>query len=167
MTTLRDVVAAIEARLGEPHHPFGVAAEWGSNSFRPHVIARIDSALLGHVRVMITPPDGRIVTMIVAETVPDLAGAILRHQTHHCGTVAPLAIVVECVGRIYSPPVTAATAPKPKVPLPIARDPKVDGHCRSAKDGDCSWERCPQLHDNEPEVSGRHCPLDTSAEDEA
>lgn len=32
--------------------------------------------------------------------------------------------------------------------------------CHAQKDGDCSWEFCPQLRDGEPERSGRHCPLD-------
>lgn len=34
-------------------------------------------------------------------------------------------------------------------------------HCRSDRDGECSWGGCPQLRDGEPEASGRHCPLDT------
>lgn len=32
--------------------------------------------------------------------------------------------------------------------------------CHSGRDGECSWERCPQLRDGEPVRSGRHCPLD-------
>jgi hypothetical protein len=32
--------------------------------------------------------------------------------------------------------------------------------CHSEEDGDCFWERCPQLRDGEPQKSGRHCPLD-------
>ena len=35
-----------------------------------------------------------------------------------------------------------------------------DNHCHSFQDGDCVWEKCPQLRDGEPEKSGRHCPLD-------
>jgi hypothetical protein len=31
--------------------------------------------------------------------------------------------------------------------------------CHAGKDGDCLWEKCPQLRDNEPRLSGRHCPL--------
>ena len=32
--------------------------------------------------------------------------------------------------------------------------------CHGGRDGDCSWELCPQLRDGEPMKSGRHCPLD-------
>ena len=37
--------------------------------------------------------------------------------------------------------------------------------CHAHKDGDCTWEGCPQLRDNEPDTTGRHCPLDTYPED--
>lgn len=33
--------------------------------------------------------------------------------------------------------------------------------CHGERDGECCWEHCPQLRDNEPQTSGRHCPLDT------
>ena len=39
-------------------------------------------------------------------------------------------------------------------------------YCQAGKDGDCIWEDCPQLRDNEPSRSGRHCPLDTETDDE-
>lgn len=42
-------------------------------------------------------------------------------------------------------------------PLQQAYQPRT---CRSHADGDCFWKDCPQLRDNEPEKSGRHCPLD-------
>ena len=32
--------------------------------------------------------------------------------------------------------------------------------CRSCRDGECFWSECPQLRDNEPAATGRHCPLD-------
>lgn len=32
--------------------------------------------------------------------------------------------------------------------------------CHAGKDGDCIWEECPQLRDDEPEKSGRSCPLE-------
>jgi len=32
--------------------------------------------------------------------------------------------------------------------------------CHGHEDGECSWKDCPQLRDNEPHKSGRHCPLD-------
>lgn len=33
--------------------------------------------------------------------------------------------------------------------------------CASNNDGDCTHKDCPQLRDNEPHATGRHCPLDT------
>lgn len=38
--------------------------------------------------------------------------------------------------------------------------------CHAGRDGDCFWEHCPQLRDNEPRVNGRHCPRDVHYEDE-
>ncbi len=32
-------------------------------------------------------------------------------------------------------------------------------HCHSDRDGECSWEGCPQLKDNEPYTTGRSCTL--------
>lgn len=33
--------------------------------------------------------------------------------------------------------------------------------CHAARsDGECIWAKCPQLRDNEPATTGRHCPLD-------
>lgn len=49
----------------------------------------------------------------------------------------------------------------PKIPVneesPV-RDAKTG--CHAGRDGECSWEGCPQIRDNEPESNGRHCPLD-------
>ena len=42
---------------------------------------------------------------------------------------------------------------------------ELRGVCRSGSDGDCSWIRCPQLRDQEPKRSGRHCPLDLCSRD--
>lgn len=38
--------------------------------------------------------------------------------------------------------------------------------CAADRDGDCSWAGCPQLRDNEPTATGRHCPRDTSSQEE-
>ncbi|ALY10504.1 hypothetical protein SEA_BOSSLADY_47 [Arthrobacter phage BossLady] len=38
--------------------------------------------------------------------------------------------------------------------------------CHAGMDGDCSWAQCPQLRDNEPRHSGRHCPLDKGEADD-
>jgi hypothetical protein len=32
--------------------------------------------------------------------------------------------------------------------------------CRAHRDGDCFWAKCPQIADDEPNATGRHCPLD-------
>ena len=36
--------------------------------------------------------------------------------------------------------------------------------CHAHKDGECFWDYCPQVRDDEPAFSGRHCPLDISEE---
>lgn len=38
--------------------------------------------------------------------------------------------------------------------------------CHSGEDGECNWSECPQNRDNEPEKTGRHCPLDIDKPDE-
>lgn len=48
------------------------------------------------------------------------------------------------------------TPPVPPVVLSTAKSER----CHSHKDGDCTWPACPQLRDNEPAATGRHCPLD-------
>jgi len=37
---------------------------------------------------------------------------------------------------------------------------KGEAHCHAGSDGECHWEGCPQIKDNEPHKTGRHCPLD-------
>jgi hypothetical protein len=37
---------------------------------------------------------------------------------------------------------------------------RLSGRCQAARDGDCFFSGCPQLRDDEPNKSGRHCPLD-------
>lgn len=39
--------------------------------------------------------------------------------------------------------------------------PKELSHCAAHSDGECHHAQCPQLRDNEPAATGRHCPLDT------
>lgn len=45
-----------------------------------------------------------------------------------------------------------------KAPKPLKR-------CAANRDGDCAHADCPQLRDNEPVATGRHCPLDNESED--
>lgn len=39
--------------------------------------------------------------------------------------------------------------------------------CHADRDGECRWIACPQILDNEPEATGRHCPLDLHDDEEA
>jgi len=41
---------------------------------------------------------------------------------------------------------------------------KKEERCHSDRDGECESTKCPQLEDNEPSNSGRHCPLDNQEE---
>lgn len=34
-----------------------------------------------------------------------------------------------------------------------------EDHCHAHNDGDCFWDKCPQLENNEPSLTGRSCPL--------
>lgn len=52
--------------------------------------------------------------------------------------------------------------PEPFTTKSVVRDIEhlMFGGCRGGKDGECTWESCPQRRDGEPVRSGRHCPLD-------
>lgn len=47
--------------------------------------------------------------------------------------------------------------------IPAARrltaETPVDQMCHAGKDGECTWSKCPQDRDGEPEKTGRFCPL--------
>ena len=51
------------------------------------------------------------------------------------------------------PQVLAAQAEK-------AKQPNRE-FCHAGQDGECNWDKCPQIKDGEPIKTGRHCPLDT------
>lgn len=53
---------------------------------------------------------------------------------------------------------TIAPAPEGVVMRPPFKKPLE--HCAAARDGECSHKDCPQLRDNEPMATGRHCPID-------
>ncbi|RRJ73161.1 hypothetical protein EIL82_22015 [Pandoraea apista] len=38
--------------------------------------------------------------------------------------------------------------------------------CAASRDGECWHTDCPQIRDNEPKATGRHCPLDTGEEND-
>jgi hypothetical protein len=37
---------------------------------------------------------------------------------------------------------------------------RIMTRCQADDDGYCDWKDCPQLRDNEPDATGRHCPWD-------
>ena len=42
----------------------------------------------------------------------------------------------------------------------VATAAKPLKRCAASSDGECGHAQCPQLRDNEPAATGRHCPLD-------
>ncbi|MGE4866854.1 hypothetical protein, partial [Yersinia enterocolitica] len=50
-------------------------------------------------------------------------------------------------------PAPAGVIMRPQFEKPLER-------CAAARDGECSHKDCPQLRDNEPMATGRHCPID-------
>ena len=64
----------------------------------------------------------------------------------------------------------AKRATQPAVELnPRPSPPRVEKcapltSCAADRDGECVHAQCPQLRDNEPRATGRHCPLDTWTE---
>lgn len=44
-------------------------------------------------------------------------------------------------------------------------EPYEPPRCHAARDGECHWEDCPQIRDDEPARTMRHCPLDNRDED--
>lgn len=38
--------------------------------------------------------------------------------------------------------------------------------CAAGRDGECNHPQCPQIRDDEPKKSGRHCPVDTETDDD-
>lgn len=48
------------------------------------------------------------------------------------------------------------------IPEAYARAKAQVDACHAGTDGDCVWEQCPQLRDDEPIATGRRCPRDTT-----
>ncbi|HHG9944636.1 TPA: hypothetical protein ACPZLH_002477 [Yersinia enterocolitica] len=55
---------------------------------------------------------------------------------------------------------TATIAPAPEGVVMRPQFEKPLERCAAARDGECSHKDCPQLRDNEPMATGRHCPID-------
>lgn len=51
---------------------------------------------------------------------------------------------------------------------PLRYDMQARRLTRCQADGDdyCVWGECPQLRDDEPKATGRHCPLDGGQDDD-
>lgn len=54
---------------------------------------------------------------------------------------------------------TATTIAK-KLKLLTGKSEKPLERCAAGRDGECHHKDCPQLRDNEPMATGRHCPID-------
>lgn len=53
-----------------------------------------------------------------------------------------------------------------RLPHPVTREYPEGTRCHAGSDGECNWKSCPQLRDDEPGRSGRHCPLDNREDPE-
>jgi hypothetical protein len=58
------------------------------------------------------------------------------------------------------------TAPAPLPPARLHWGSRCINHCQADDDDCCAWSDCPQIRDNEPHATGRHCPLDVSGDEE-
>lgn len=61
--------------------------------------------------------------------------------------------VKEDVTPIVIVPAPAGVIMRPQFEKPLER-------CAAGRDGECHHKDCPQLRDNEPMATGRHCPID-------
>ena len=91
----------------------------------------------GERNVMIPKQDGNWLSRFDVEHAIRAAGFTVKEDA------TPIVIVPAPAGVIMRPPF--------KKPLE---------HCAAARDGECSHQDCPQLRDNEPMATGRHCPID-------
>ncbi len=75
----------------------------------------------------------------------------------------PAAVVQLCAHVHYERPGKGTICGR-AMPCPDHGPPEP--YCHAGRDGDCSWEDCPQHRDGEPKATGRHCPLDIDRDDE-
>lgn len=70
-------------------------------------------------------------------------------------------LAAACAERDEARAVVAGRAVAPsRVALPVAAPAYEHPGCHSDDDGHCEWAECPQIRDNEPHATGRHCPRD-------
>ncbi|ENA3444740.1 hypothetical protein ABGN35_000050 [Yersinia enterocolitica] len=55
-------------------------------------------------------------------------------------------------------PIVIVPAPDGVIMRPQSENPLE--RCAAGRDGECHHKGCPQLRDNEPMATGRHCPID-------
>lgn len=82
-----------------------------------------------------------------------------------------LSVAIECGAVVGGWPKRDAAPKQNKEPAWAAFDaahPALVGNgCHASRgDGECHWEKCPQLAEGEPGKTGRQCPLDRHEEDE-
>ncbi|WP_342080325.1 hypothetical protein [Yersinia enterocolitica] len=65
---------------------------------------------------------------------------------------------IRVAGRLTAPPLVIFPAPAGVIIRPQFEKPLE--LCAAARDGECHHKDCPQLRDNEPMATGRHCPID-------
>lgn len=58
--------------------------------------------------------------------------------------------------------IAAARVPLPPLQVDIHRRRLT--RCQAIEEEPCDWAGCPQVRDDEPRRSGRHCPLDIEVE---
>lgn len=63
-----------------------------------------------------------------------------------------------------SDPGDSSASPVRTTLTPYRKRRAAEGHCMSNSEGDCDCAECPQLRDDEPMRSGRHCPRDKERE---
>jgi hypothetical protein len=77
-----------------------------------------------------------------------------------------LVIILGAAGLLPAMPVP--TMVMPTKPIPKTAQTSLELRvCHAGQDGECNNHKCPQLRDKEPQLSGRHCPLDNQEQEAA
>lgn len=95
-------------------------------------------------------------------SVEHLAQLLIHHLTKgNAGTFEDIANFAMMLHQRSADPKVLANAARSQVRALDAIPPKPLERCAAGRDGECNHPDCPQLRDNEPAASGRHCPIDT------
>lgn len=91
----------------------------------------------------------------------------LLDHTHNAAREADASTLVSEAAKECEPCPMAECPDCPRAPpLRFNMQGRHMTHCQSDDDGHCTWTHCPQLRDNEPATSHRHCPLDMIGDEE-